>query len=1683
MRILILKHKKYLFLAVLFMVFFVVPISRVKAAATITVNSTADDQDNDGECTLREAIVASNTDTASGAAVGECIAGSGSDTIEFDISGTGLKTIHISSGLPSITRTVTIDGYTQTDAVVNDANFPDPMNGTLTVEIDAGGESGIYGFDINGSQADGTVIKGLIVNDIPYETFYLTDVDNVSLEGNYIGTSSTGNVADGGSSHGVRIGGSSTGNTIGGATAAKRNVISGNGNTGVVFYGSAQTTGNFVQGNYVGIGADGTTRIGNSQQGVFSGADATGNTIGGDGEFEGNVISGNGGVGVYLAGTGGANTIQGNHIGTDYLGSTSIYNGQGGVVVSNADSNTIGGSTSGARNVISGNSAHGISILDDSDNNDIFGNYVGVNAAGDADLGNGVIGINIATNSGGNEIGSAVLGTGNVVSGNDDKGISGGETANSVKGNNIGTNAAGTAAIGNTATGISFSGDGWVIGGSTSSEKNVISGNGTSGVRLDSASNATIEGNYIGTSSDGNSDLGNGNFGISVFDSSDSNVIGGSTSGSRNVISGNEGPGVWLFSNGDVGNSIIGNYIGTGANGTTDIGNTGAGVLIDGNSNANIVGGDTAGEANLIRFNDSYGVGVTTTNNAIIGNSLYQNATLNIDLAADGITANDSDDADTGPNDLLNKPEWGLYDDDSGDTEVTYDLDVPAGDYRIETFSDNGKTLVDTQNITHTGSGSENFSNTITGNAYSGLRMTATEIDGGLSSGFGSTSEYSDAYSDGTETITVNSTADDEDDDGECTLREAITAANNNAESGTTEGECIAGSTTDTIEFDIAGPNYTIQPTSALPSITAENTTINGYSQTGAVQNSGDYSACFVGTILIEIDGQNAGAVSGLTISADNVTIRGLAINRFENSGINISPVDGAVVAGNILGLDDAGLVDLGNGDAGVDIQSTGDTLIGGASAADRNLISGNDGFGGISSYADSGTVTISGNCIGTDATGDTAVPNNHNGINIWQASASINIGGTSVGDKNVISGNTDFGISVGDDSTVNSIYGNYIGTNANGDADLGNDDEGIYVSADGVVTNLGGTSSGERNIVSGNDSDGISINVTGSVENLKGNYIGLDASGEVGIGNSGGGIYDASSNSVIGGSTNGAGNVVSDNSGGGIIADGNATTIIGNLIGTSADGLSVIGNTEVGIKSGGNDVVIGGDSASERNVVAGTIVGGNFNGSGIVLISFGGGFSGGVVQGNYIGTNINGVVGGGFGNGGFGVFIVGDYSNALIGGSASGVGNKIVSSGMVGVAATGFNAFPPSGIYPTNISILRNQIYESTSTGIRLMADTDGDYAPDTPIPFPNDPGDGDTGTNDYLNYPEIDSVSASAGELDIQFDLDVPAVSDPVTGYRVEFFANDTGDASGNGEGQIYLGYANVAGPGDNQTATITLEPGAITTGTYDITATATERDDSADGFGATSEFSEFKDNQSVIQPTDNDGDGVADSIEDAGPNGGDGNGDGTADSEQENVATILDAEDDDYITLELDPDGTCTQIDDFSSVNESDLSEEDPDYIYPLTLTEFTIPCADSVDGTIFWHGEEEFTTQVYRKFGPTTPGDVSSTSWYTSEQFITSTVDIDGNATATASFTLADGEVGDDTGDDDVIVDANGPGLEVETTDSVVDSISSAVSDALSATGMNQYGAYVLAGALIAGGSAVIIKRKFFTKASK
>ncbi len=187
-------------------------------------------------------------------------------------------------------------------------------------------------------------------------------------------------------------------------------MISGNDTHGIEMNGGGET----VQGNRIGTNAAGTAAIANSGIGVIL-AGATPSTLGGTGPGAGNLISGNGAAGVYVVATSG-NVVQGNLIGTDVAGTAAIPN-DAGVQFSNASSNTIGGSSPPARNIISGNTFDGVS-LDGFNNsaNTVDGNYIGTGITGNLDLGNGRDGVKVGQPSAtGNFIGATA---GNLISGN-----------------------------------------------------------------------------------------------------------------------------------------------------------------------------------------------------------------------------------------------------------------------------------------------------------------------------------------------------------------------------------------------------------------------------------------------------------------------------------------------------------------------------------------------------------------------------------------------------------------------------------------------------------------------------------------------------------------------------------------------------------------------------------------------------------------------------------------------------------------------------------------------------------------------------------------------------------------------------------------------------------------------------------------------------------------------------------------------------------------------------------------------------------------------------------------------------------------------------------------------------------------------------------------------------------------
>jgi hypothetical protein len=184
-------------------------------------------------------------------------------------------------------------------------------------------------------------------------------------------------------------------------------------------------------------------------------------------------------------------------------------------------------------------------------------------------------------------------------------------------------------------------------------------------------------------------------------------------------------------------------------------------------------------------------------------------------------------------------------------------------------------------------------------------------------------------------TITVTATGDTIAKDGVVTLREAITAANTNADPS---GDTTPGDPgPDTIAFNIPGTGVrTIQLTSALPTIT-EPVVIDGYNQPGSRANTladGDNAV-----LLIELDGGNR-AIDGLTIAAGSSTVRGLVINRL-SSPVVIRTGGGNRIEGNFLGPEATGTTDVGTTGTGVDLQDSSDNTIGGTTPRARNLISG----------------------------------------------------------------------------------------------------------------------------------------------------------------------------------------------------------------------------------------------------------------------------------------------------------------------------------------------------------------------------------------------------------------------------------------------------------------------------------------------------------------------------------------------------------------------------------------------------------------------------------------------------------------------------------------------------------------------------------------------------------------------
>ncbi|MEX2236090.1 MAG: thrombospondin type 3 repeat-containing protein [Dehalococcoidia bacterium] len=418
----------------------------------------------------------------------------------------------------------------------------------------------------------------------------------------------------------------------------------------------------------------------------------------------------------------------------------------------------------------------------------------------------------------------------------------------------------------------------------------------------------------------------------------------------------------------------------------------------------------------------------------------------------------------------------------------------------------------------------------------------------------------------------VNSTGDGADanlnDDicdtgaGACTLRAAIQEAN----AGTAD--------VDIINFDLSGaPPYAITLGTDLPQITQ------------SIRIDGTSEPDFAGSPIIVID-------RGLFITAGGSTIGGLVINHSAGAGLNIATNGSNIIAGNYIGTDATGTAVGNAGSLGIVVQtgSTGN-IIGGTTAADRNVISGNTEDAII--LTGSGGHFVRGNYIGTDKDGIADLGNGGRGILIQSPSNQIggetgtDPDGPCSGSCNLISGNGSIGIavqgtSIGPNSAV--IAGNFIGVDVNGTAAIANL-VGIAISPAGSNfetsgTTVGGTTPAARNVISGNTGDGVQLSGLQTKNNtIQGNYIG-PAAGGGNVGGNGLGVFigNGAHDNTIGGTTGltpedgctGACNRIQGNQGDAVLVGNTPSDLATN---NRIRGNSIFGNLGLGIDLADNGV------------------------------------------------------------------------------------------------------------------------------------------------------------------------------------------------------------------------------------------------------------------------------------------------------------------------------------------------------------------------------------------------------------------------------------------------------------------------------------------------------------------------------
>lgn len=768
-------------------------------------------------------------------------------------------------------------------------------------------------------------------------------------------------------------------------------------------------------------------------------------------------------AGIRLEGVGG-DLVQGCQLGTNALGAAAVPNDTG-IIIYGVPNNTIGGTTSAARNIVSGNNRNGVGIYDsESAGNIIEGNFIGTDLSGARRLANGTDGVLVSSAressdhaASNNTIGGPTLAAGNVVSGNGFDGIQlFHASANTVASNLIGTDVSGHQQLGNVHHGIDIvEAANNTIGGAGAG--NVVSGNGFDGsddagiaIEGGGSSGNVLQDNEIGTDVSGTAEITNALdgvlIGINPFLTSSGapshNTIGATSFALGNVISGNAGDGIKIVQGTD--NLVEGNLIGIvlTPTGSTPLGNARGVEILSGT-------GNTIG-------------GVTTAPGTAPGNVISGNIVAGIRLGAASGEGGASGNLIVG--NIIGLDVGGTMRDPDG---------VPgSGD---EFGNQVGVLLDNAPANTIGGLGGASTRNLISGNIDNGIYVLGT----------GSTADLVAGNYIGTD------------------IKGTLLNAGNGGDGVKIEhapGNIIGG----------------IQPLFGTGGNVISGNDANGVEITGADATGNQIIGNYIGT-----DASGRGELfngrDGILLAAPKNTI-GSSVHNGQGNIISGNLSDGIQLVGadanhntfddNFIGTDFLGQHALGNHGDGVELDNAPDNTIGDPRTSNGNVISGN-GQNGLELKSPGTTRNlIVSNAIGTSPSGFARLQNSGNGILITDASGNT-IGGIQVGIEplgNIIGGNGLEGISIRGSSTSNRILGNFIGTNVNNNSldDVGNKVGGIYIAASSNT--IGGTESGAGNVIAHNGQTGgtrafgVSVG-SGTGNSIRGNSIYANAGRGIDLG------------------------------------------------------------------------------------------------------------------------------------------------------------------------------------------------------------------------------------------------------------------------------------------------------------------------------------------------------------------------------------------------------------------------------------------------------------------------------------------------------------------------------------------------------------------------------------------------------